>query len=79
MDRCKHCNFSCYPNRSNFKIIRLDGTEINVNSKMYCSRECFVMKNILNNNYDCLFGSYPSLGKNIVQRSMNLCFDKNEK
>ena len=77
MNLCKHCNSSCYPPRSNFLVKKLDGAEIHVNSKMYCSKDCFTMKNILN-NYDVLF-VLPSLGNNVVQRSMNLCLDKNEK
>ena len=79
MNKCKHCNFSCYPPKPNFIVKKLDGTQIYVNSTMYCSKDCFTMRNLLNNNYDCLFEESPSLGKNTKERNIDFCLNLKEK
>jgi len=46
MNECKNCQKYCFP-YTKFNIQKLDGCIICVNSKLYCSKNCFVMKNIL--------------------------------
>jgi len=80
MNKCKHCEKICIKGKPEFIMKKLDGTPIRVNPTMYCSKDCFTMKNLLKNNYDCLYSSSDeNLEVGNVQRSRNLCLDKNEK
>ena len=49
---CKHCNHQIFPIRNLGKIPTLKGKEIHINPKMYCSKECFVTKNIFTRRYE---------------------------
>tara|TARA_Y100001970_G_C14211045_1_gene846940 strand:- start:1571 stop:1843 length:273 start_codon:yes stop_codon:yes gene_type:complete len=77
--KCKNCGFSCLRNRPEIIIRKLDGTIIYVNPDMYCSKDCFTMKNLLKNNYNCLYSSSDEkLEVGNVQRTRVLCFRKDE-
>ena len=79
MNKCKNCESFCIFGKPTFTIRKINGSVIYVNPKMYCSKECFVMKNILNNNYDCLYSSDDeNLEYGNVQRSRNLCLRVDE-
>tara|TARA_Y100001970_G_C14241847_1_gene865426 strand:- start:2520 stop:2765 length:246 start_codon:yes stop_codon:yes gene_type:complete len=49
---CKNCNKQVYPLKKNFTIKNLKGNNIFVNGIMYCSKDCFVMKNIFTRRYE---------------------------
>ena len=79
MNVCKHCGFQCPKFRQQFIMKTLDGTLIYVNPDMYCSKDCFTMKNLLKNNYDCLYSSSDEkLEVGNVQRTTVFSFRKDE-
>ena len=51
MNICSYCNHQIYPNHENFIIKNLTGFNVHVNGNMFCSKDCFVMKNVLTSRY----------------------------
>ena len=72
---CKHCTYQIYPPRSIGTIKSLKGDHIYVNPKMYCSKECFVMKNVLTRRYEVF--DYEDVNCN--ERNIYVSSDDSEK
>jgi|MDSV01.2.fsa_nt_gb hypothetical protein len=78
---CKHCNHQIFPIRNLGKIPTLKGKEIHINPKMYCSKECFVTKNIFTRRYEVFDYEEPKSYERRIHFSLDNCvkYNKNEK
>jgi len=48
---CKYCNNQVYPLNRHFFIKNLEGKRIFVNGNLFCSKQCFIMKNVFTSRY----------------------------
>lgn len=72
---CKYCAYQIYPPKNIGTVTSLKGDIIHVNPKMYCSKECFVMKNVLTRRYEVF--DYEDVNCN--ERNIYVSSDDSEK
>ncbi len=72
MNICKYCKHQIYPDHKNFIIKNLTGFKVHVNGNMYCSKDCFVMKNVLTSKYQVF--DFPEI--NVRERYRFLSFSQ---
>lgn len=58
MDYCKHCKYQIYSQFKDLHVFSLCGQKININTKMYCSKECFITKNMFTERFQIFENSY---------------------
>ena len=72
MNKCSYCNHQIYPDHKNFIIKNLIGFKVHVNGNMYCSKDCFVMVNVLTPRYQVF--DFPKI--NVGERCRFLSFSQ---
>ena len=71
---CKYCNNQIYPLNRHFSIKNLEGKTVFVNGNLYCSKQCFVMKNVFSHRFEVF--DYDDIKK---ERSSVFISDKTTK
>lgn len=67
MNNCNYCNYQIYMPPKKLYIFSLTGQKININPYMYCSKECFITKNMFTERFEIFENSsiYKYNTKNI--------------